>query len=345
MSLIEMKYTLPKISIIVPVYNGEKYIGHCIESLLKQNISTQDYEIITIDDGSSDLSMEIVNNFNCNNIVQIRQKNHGVSSARNRGIEVARGEYLLFVDADDTVEEYSLNTILSELQKMDIEILILNSYNYDNGVKRDEVYKFPKRLLGKILSGVKLFKEGYFRGSVWGVVFKRQFIIDYNLLFSEKIKNGEDTLFLAMSFLYASFITHLDIDYYKVNNREGSASKSWDYNRVEGMLDALGVIEDYLKNNSLTTDQHSILYSNVYTIISNTLFRLFSIHRKDKYNEVKKIIRSSRLYPIQTQYRKITKYKIYLLNLSIDLFCFPILLRQLYRDITSVFPFYRKLPI
>lgn len=338
MSMIGMAVNKPILSIIVPVYNVEKYISNCIESLLKQDISTQDYEIIFVDDGSPDCSMDIVSRYSCHdNIVQIWQNNQGVSSARNKGIEEAKGDYLIFVDADDEIEENSLNAIVAELKRTNVEILLLNSYIYENGRKGKGAYRFPKNLTGNIISGIELFKKGYVKGNVCSAVFKRHFIIDYKLRFSEKLKNGEDTLFMTIAFLYAHAICHLDVDFYKVKRRKGSASQTSDYNSVKAILNSLYEVEYFINTNSLTLDKLSLLNIYSYGVISNALYYLFSIHCFNRYDEIKKIILNSSLYPIKTYGVKLFRYKIFLLNYSIDLFSLYFIARQIYRDTKILF--------
>lgn len=99
-----------KLSIIVPMYNVEQYIEKCLKSLLNQDLSRDDYEILIINDGSKDRSKHIVNEYmkNNKNIRMINQKNGGQSKARNTGIDNAKGEYLFFVDSDDYIEDYTL---------------------------------------------------------------------------------------------------------------------------------------------------------------------------------------------------------------------------------------------
>ena len=125
------------ISIIIPVYNCENYIEDCIKSLLLQKkIST---EIIFINDGSTDNSKSIIEKYKkqYDNIVLINQENQGAATARNRGIEIASGTYILFVDADDIVIEDSLCQILHEANKDYIEILQLTNYiNYNNSQRK-----------------------------------------------------------------------------------------------------------------------------------------------------------------------------------------------------------------
>ena len=103
-----------KLSIIIPVYNVEKYIEVCIESLYKQNISEDEFEVILINDGSTDNSLSILQRFEIQhtNITVISQRNQGLSVTRNNGIKAAKGEYILFVDSDDLIIKNSLKTLL-----------------------------------------------------------------------------------------------------------------------------------------------------------------------------------------------------------------------------------------
>ena len=115
-----------KCSIIVPIYNVEKYVVDCLESILNQ--SNQDYEIICVNDGSTDLSGEIVKNYQKNyseKIVYVEQENLGLSAARNAGIAVAKGEYICFVDSDDMLTDNALEVLISTI-KMNPDVQIIN---------------------------------------------------------------------------------------------------------------------------------------------------------------------------------------------------------------------------
>ncbi|NQU86210.1 MAG: glycosyltransferase [Mariniphaga sp.] len=325
-----MKY---KLSIIIPVYNTQDYVDKCIMSCLNQDLESNKFEIIIINDGSTDNSGKIIQKYaeKHSNIKSITKQNEGVSSARNKGISVAKGEYLLFVDSDDSIEQNSLNAIISETEKRKNQLMILISLIYRNN-KPKVMYNFPQELTNKTYTGIKLFQKGYLRGSVCGVLFKKQFILDNKLKFSEKIRNGEDSLFMSMSFLYATSISHLNIDFYKVTVREGSASRVWHFDKVKEMLNGLNVINGFIGKNALTDEQLAILNIKAYGIISNTLYYFFSIHSLSGYSELKNSIKKSHLYPIKPFGAKQFRNKIYLLNFSFDLFCVPFLFRKFYSD-------------
>ena len=129
---------MKKLSIIIPVYNVEKYILPCLESVFRQGLDDKCYEVIIVNDGTQDKSMEVINKIICShdNIKIINQKNQGLSVARNNGIEASTGEYLMFIDSDDLLIENSIHTLLeSTLDKPDIivaELLKMNDEDIQN---------------------------------------------------------------------------------------------------------------------------------------------------------------------------------------------------------------------
>ena len=180
------------VSIIVPAYNSEKTIQRCINSLLSQSYAN--IEVIIIDDGSTDNTCRICDNYTSNcNIVIVHKENEGVSAARNDGIEVARGEYLVFVDSDDEVgidyikqlmdwKEYDYVTSGFKQQLSDGT---WKQYVFvEEEVEQVEIREHPRKYVGK-----------YYFGSPWAKLYKRDLINKFNVRFDVKISKGEDTLF------------------------------------------------------------------------------------------------------------------------------------------------------
>lgn len=135
-----------KVTIVIPVYNAEKYLRDCIESLLKQTIFLQDMEIILIDDGSTDNSAEIYNEYvrKYSNIIAIKQENQGVSAARNLGIKEAKGEYIMFLDSDDTFSDNTVKNVTDFFDAHYNEIDLVTyplKYIRENGVQPHWRYK------------------------------------------------------------------------------------------------------------------------------------------------------------------------------------------------------------
>ena len=165
------------ISIIIPVYNTEKYVNKCIESLLGQTY--QNFEIIIIDDGSSDSSPALCDAFAAEypKIRVIHQKNKGLSAARNRGLELAQGEYVFFLDSDDYLNENALQNLVNVQQKYQAD-LVIGGYCrvYDSG-KDEEVALFPFQQNEVELSEYEFWKLSMFNMSAivaWGKLYNRK---------------------------------------------------------------------------------------------------------------------------------------------------------------------------
>ena len=186
-----------KISIIIPIHNAEKYLDKCLESVINQTF--EDIEIICINDGSSDNSIQILKEYveKDKRIKIINQNNKGVSAARNEGLKVAQGDYICFVDADDWLDKKMLLESKILINKNQPDIIICDIFNvYNNSIVP------TNRLHHFILKNkIKEFKFSenkeicYQSCAVWAKLFKKDFLIQNNLNFVEGITHGEDTIF------------------------------------------------------------------------------------------------------------------------------------------------------
>lgn len=153
---------MPKVSIIIPVYNVEKYIARCIESVLNQTFN--DFELILINDGSKDKSLEIMNNYkNDNRVIIIDQKNMGPAKTRNKGIEEAKGEYIMFIDSDDYIDKDYIEKYTDALKEDDYD-LVMGGYQKINGDKIEFTRKLKDAEFSKyIVTGPvsKLYKKSF----------------------------------------------------------------------------------------------------------------------------------------------------------------------------------------
>ena len=181
-----------KISIILPVYNVEKYLEECLNSLINQNYN--DYEIILVNDGSKDNSFDICCKYSklYTNIRVFDKENGGVSSARNLGIEKAKGKFLFFVDPDDIITPFSL----LELDK------ILNDENLLYVFSHKKIYKnceenviISNNIINKEQGLRDLLEEDKFCGYVWNKTFSSKIIEQYNIRFDTNISMNEDMKF------------------------------------------------------------------------------------------------------------------------------------------------------
>lgn len=191
-------------SIIVPIFNAEKYIRRCIESILCQTYS--DFEVILIDDGSNDHSLDICLEYSQKDarIKVIQQKNKGVSSARNAGIEKSSGNWIIFIDADDRITKDALKisaNILSANKRIDT---IAWGSNYEN---KDSTMQLINYENNKIFNNIEFLKLPNFHQAVWGYVFSKNIITTNNLRFDEKLSMSEDKLFILEYLLLASEIS------------------------------------------------------------------------------------------------------------------------------------------
>lgn len=217
-----------KVSIVIPVYNAEKYLGRCIESLLAQNVEC---ELIFVNDGSKDGSQKIIEQYREKDrrVVLVNQPNGGVSAARNTGIAAAKGEYLGFVDADDYIESDMYEQLYGAASSFDTDIVISNFFYEQGNTKSVTSFEFPKEtLLTKNFIADEIFE--YFikkelLNSACNKIFRREFIEKYNIRFPEKVALGEDSVFNMRAFAVCENAVCIDYAGYHYQEVEGSATR------------------------------------------------------------------------------------------------------------------------
>lgn len=217
---------MAKISVIIPVYNSEKFLKKCLDSIINQTLN--DIEIICIDDGSTDKSLRILNNFadKDNRITIINQKNSGPSAARNKGIEIAKGEYIGFVDSDDWIDLDFYEKLYNSAKKYDADVAVC-------GIKRLRSCKWKYHL--------KIEKEEFTtdinkkfvlcdvpdKCYVWNKIYKLQKLMEKNINFEQGVY-FEDRCFTAEVLVYLkSLVTVPDVYYnYWTNHNSIVKTKS-----------------------------------------------------------------------------------------------------------------------
>jgi len=253
----------PKISIIVPVYNAEKYIETCIKSLIYQTYS--DLEIIIVNDGSQDGSLEILSRYvqKDNRIKLLNQENSGVAQARNIGIENSIGEYLSFIDADDWVLLTLYQTFVNTLKRLDknIDIWMFNASSYmpgNNDVvpmtffdSRDWANHNDKDREHLFEDCMKPFSRNL---SAANKIYRREFLTTNDIKFYPGLRY-EDQYFSIKSFLTAKSIIFTDEILYRYRNYKsgsimsGISEKVFDIFRISDLIEAeiekLGLYESY----------------------------------------------------------------------------------------------------
>lgn len=183
-----------KISIVIPVYNVENYLKECVDSLINQEQSNLT-EIILIDDGSKDTSGLICDEYSnkYDNVIVIHQQNSGQSKARNNGIKKSSGEYIMFVDSDDYLDDEKIISKILRIIELNSPDLIMYGFKkmYENS---DKVYE--KKIISGNIDIKKLIEKNYYKGCPWDKIIKKKILIDNNIFFPEGMLS-EDIDFCA----------------------------------------------------------------------------------------------------------------------------------------------------
>ncbi len=202
---------MPKISIIIPVYNVEKYLSICLDSILAQSFT--DFEVICINDGSDDKSLEILNEYKNKDsrIRVISQENAGVSAARNRGLNVANGEYISFVDPDDWIEPDCYEIAYNKAVNTNADMLFFGAkYVTDEIVEEKNL----KSLYICLEENDNLNEMIHITHTIWNKLFKNSFLKKHNIKFAENLKIAEDGVFNYFCILSNPNIVFLPVSLY-----------------------------------------------------------------------------------------------------------------------------------
>ncbi len=238
------------VSIIVPVYNIENYLKECINSLLSQTY--KNIEIILINDGSTDNSGTICNSYKKNSriIKTINKPNNGVSSARNTGLKVAKGDYIMFVDSDDYVSENYIETFVNNIKE---KSMVISSYKelFFNCTINHQIAK-QKEVINNIEAINRLFERKSFGGYLWNKIFIKNIIDEHDLKFDESIHMCEDQLFVIQYLQYIKEVYLLpEIPYYY---RMRKSSAVWKNNsKILTMFDSFYRMNDILQKKQIDT--------------------------------------------------------------------------------------------
>lgn len=240
------------VSVIVPIYNAERYMKPCIDSI--RNQSYTNIEIILVDDGSTDGGPSICDTYKemDSRIQVIHKKNGGVSAARNAGLEAANGTYLSFVDADDTISQVMIEKLVQAMEKYPIELsicgfsMISQSGEIIGSTKQQEQFLTQEEAL------CYMFEEYDFQMAIWNKLYLRSIIEENKLRFHEQITHGEDGLWLCMYLTKCQKAYWTGEPYYDYLQVEDSAmnkmqsSKRFDYRQLSA-LESLDLMFPQLK--------------------------------------------------------------------------------------------------
>lgn len=242
----------PKLSVIIPIYKVENYLERCVKSVLNQDY--RDLEVILVDDGSPDRCPQICDDLarKDDRIIVIHKTNGGLSAARNSGIEIAKGEYLVFLDSDDQWAEDKLRPLMEQLEKSEVDMLMFRSVSlYPDGIimlrNDDDVFKSIYKEYSAIEMYQKLINSGNLHEQAGTHIMRSQFIKQNKLYFKEGIL-GEDTewMFRIMRTICTIGVMDIQLQIY-TEKRPGSITNT---SSIKSLNDLLYVIQesiDYYK--------------------------------------------------------------------------------------------------
>ena len=262
---------MPKVSVIVPIYNVEKYLEKCINSLLSQTL--EDIQIILVNDGSKDNSGNIAKECEKNNknrIIYVEKENGGLSDARNYGLKYATGDFIAFLDSDDYIEKNAYEEMYNKA--------IEENADY---VECDFIWEFPNKIRVDKQYPYKNKKEmlSFVRVVAWNKLIKRQLITDNNLEFPKGLRY-EDVEFTYKLIPFVNKFAYVDKPFIHYVQREGSIANVQNERTAEIFTVLDNVIEFYKKNNIYEEYRDELEYNYARYLLCSSLKRMCKI--KDK---------------------------------------------------------------
>ena len=273
------------ISVIIPIHNSEKYLHQCVNSVLNQ--THKNLEVILIDDGSTDLSPKICDGFaeRDSRVIVVHQANSGVSSARNKGLDVASGEYITFVDSDDCLEPYIYEILLRLLQEKDADIAHCGYKRVsETGEVLKEVSGTHQVMEHSSVEAINHMLSGeLYACSLWNKLFKRKLV--RNIRFDQNLAINEDVLVAFLLFQNAKQTVFIDETLYHYRVYNGSACHTTEeLKKIEDSLTATEAMIKNCKEPSIMQTLENRKYRCVSGLYSWYLFHKNEISKQENAN-------------------------------------------------------------
>jgi len=306
-------------SLVVPIYNVEKHLERCIQSLLNQDLEPDEYEIILVNDGSKDNSHEIAKNFekNSTNIKVISQENKGLSGARNTGLKKASGKYVWFIDSDDSIVNNCLTELYGFLENGNLDIAHIGyTHFFNNGT---EILYHPKSHPKGVVTGEIFFSEIQTVPTAWSFVHKRKNLTDNQLEFFEGIIH-EDEEFLPRVMFYANRVQSLNKPLYEYfensNSIMGTKSLKSDLNKCI----VLHNFKNFVQSHACSDKFIEGLNYRAFIIFQTMLMPSnFLNHSQNDQELILEKLRSSYFYPVKWTGVFNIKFLLYKTLMNVDL--------------------------
>lgn len=262
---------MPKVSVIVPIYNVEKYLEKCINSLLSQTL--EDIQIILVNDGSKDNSGNIAKEYEKNNkdrVIYVEKENGGLSDARNYGLKYATGDFIAFLDSDDYIEKNAYEKMYNKAIEENADYVECDFlWEFPNKIRVDKQYPYKNKK--EMLSFVRVV--------AWNKLIKRQLITDNNLEFPKGLRY-EDVEFTYKLIPFINKFDYVDKPFIHYVQREGSIANVQNERTAEIFTVLDNVIEFYKKNNIYEEYRDELEYNYARYLLCSSLKRMCKI--KDK---------------------------------------------------------------
>ena len=259
------------LSVIIPVYNVDKYLAQCLDSIVKQ--ITEEVEVLLLDDGSTDKSSEICDLYEreYSFVKTTHKKNSGVSETRNLGIRKARGEYIFFVDGDDWITETAIDSILKIISKdLSVDVIIGGNWDYFENEKRiseDSFHHFSDDVI-KQKTGEQLFQYLLSQGTYdWYTVLhivRRSLLLKHSLYFDRTMIFGEDAVWVPQVLIKSKRNRYIDSPIYVYRrNRQGAATQLVNCKSYYNKLMVCKLTEEFCIANRFSEESTKLLLSNL----------------------------------------------------------------------------------
>ena len=329
------------LSIIVPLHNSAAYLPRCLESLLHQDISLEEYEIIMVNDGSPDNSLVIANEYALKypNIRVFSQENKGTSGARNTGLLEARGKYVYFVDPDDYVLENSLRVILNRMEEASLDVLRFGYIEVDEQGAPTKSCKHPEKpdYSSKILDGFSFMFERLGTACfVWTFLFRTALLKENNLYFDVHAYI-DDTPWLPKVLAVAERVDSIDFKRHFYTIREGSLVRAGCKNADRIIAAQKWLIDELIYQLKQTDNEKGERWYR--NMIAHTVLSLLSTIGLNRINQsavTSAWLKERSILPLKS-YRKDarTEIKLFVTNISPAFFCQLIHLHQFAKRVNN----------
>lgn len=282
----------PILSIIIPLYNCEKYIKQCLDTIFRQEMNESDFELIVIDDGSKDSGCSLASEYakRHQNILVIKQENQGVACARNNGMSKAKGDYVMFVDADDMLVTGSLKPLLNIAVENKADIVKAAHKEVPEDAVCEDFSRSHDNSSIQVMTGeeaivnVTRMKEGY----CWGYLISRKLITGNRLSFPPKVAFMEDWAFITQAILKSRTFVNADVLLYLYRRNSSSCMANVTTEKMLLGCQAIDIVANLTKDTS--GDVKKKLSDNVCVNINIVLW--FTIHYRSIFNKKNEIIKA-----------------------------------------------------